>query len=101
MSEQHEPPAPSPKFSAWIGSLWGYTLLRFGMFFALWGLLVLAGLHGLFAAFVALVLSIPLSLVLLARPRARIAAQVEQRVNAHKAARADLDSRLNPDEDES
>ena len=60
-------------FANWMGSLWGYTILRFGMFFALWGLLVLVGLTGLFAALVALVLSVPLSLVLLAGPRARVA----------------------------
>jgi hypothetical protein len=89
-----------PSFGNWMGSLWLYTLLRFGMFFALWGLLVLAGLSGLFAAFLALVLSVPLSYVLLARPRARIAAQIEQRVNAHKAARADLDRRLDPEPEE-
>ncbi len=88
----------APSFKGWMGALWLYTTLRFAMFFALWGLLLLAGLGGLFAAFIALVLSIPLSLVLLARPRARVASNLEQRVNAHRAARADLDSRLNPDE---
>lgn len=80
-----------------MGSLWLYTLLRFGMFFALWGLLLLAGMSALFAAFLALVLSVPLSLVLLARPRARVAANIEERLNAHRAARADLDSRLDPE----
>ena len=89
-----------PSFSNWIGSLWLYTILRFGMFFALWGLLLLAGLGGLFAALVALVLSIPLSLVLLARPRARVAANLEQRVNAQRAARAELDQRLDPEPEE-
>jgi O-antigen ligase len=96
-----EPPdqqAKRPTFAGWMGALWLYSILRFAMFFALWGLLLLAGLGGLFAAFIALVLSIPLSLVLLSRPRARVAANLEQRVNAHREARAELDSRLNPDE---
>ena len=97
MTERQEQPARGPSFSNWMGALWLYTILRFAMFFALWGLLLLAGLGGLFAAFVALVLSIPLSLVLLARPRARVAANLEQRVNAHRASRADLDARLDPD----
>ncbi len=88
----------APSFKGWMSALWLYTTLRFAMFFALWGLLLLAGLGGLFAAFIALLLSIPLSLVLLARPRARVASNLEQRVNAHRVARADLDSRLNPDE---
>lgn len=89
-----------PSFRNWMGSLWLYSLLRFGLFFALWGLLLLAGLDGLFAALIALVLSVPLSLVLLARPRARVAANLEQRINAHRAARADLDNRLDPDSED-
>jgi hypothetical protein len=99
--EPSEPPAPSgPSFTAWMGSLWGYTLLRFGMFFALWGILVLVGLGGLFAAFVALVLSVPLSLVLLSGPRNRVAQQMERRVDAARAARRDLDVRLDPKPDD-
>lgn len=87
-------------FTAWMGSLWGYTILRFGMFFVLWGLLVLVGLNGLFGALLALVLSVPLSLVLLAGPRARVARQVEARVEASRAARHDLDKRLDPTQDQ-
>ena len=96
MSEQ-----PSrPSFGSWIGSLWLFTLLRFGMFFVLWGLLVAAGLDGLFAALLALILSIPLSFVLLAKPRARVAANLEARVAAQRVARADLDARLDPDHED-
>ncbi len=86
----------APGFAAWMGSLWGYTILRFGMFFALWGLLVLVGLGGLLAPLIALVLSIPLSLVLLARPRARLADNIERRMEATRSARHDLDQRLDP-----
>jgi hypothetical protein len=95
MTEQ--PDRSGPSFGAWMGSLWGYTLLRFGLFFLLWGILVLVGLGGLLAAFIALVLSVPIALVLLRGPRNRVALNVEQRIEARRAARAELDSRLDPD----
>ena len=100
MTEQPEP-AQGPSFGSWIGSLWLYTLLRFGLFFVLWGLILLAGLGGFVAVLLALVLSVPLSFALLARPRARVAANIEQRVNAQRAARAELDKRLDsePEQD--
>ncbi|HEY7007503.1 MAG TPA: DUF4229 domain-containing protein [Jatrophihabitantaceae bacterium] len=85
-------------FANWMGSMWGYTILRFGLFFALWGLLALVGVGGLLGALIALVLSIPLSLVLLAGPRRRVAENVERRIEAHRASREELDKRLDPDE---
>jgi hypothetical protein len=88
--------APRPSFGGWLGSMWLYTALRFGLFFALWGLLYLIGLKSLPAAAIGLVLSVPLSFVLLARPRARMAAQIEARMAAHREARAELDRRLDP-----
>jgi len=98
MSAEQPAGAPQrPTFKNWVGTLWLFTLLRFGMFFALWGILELVGVHGLFAAALGLILSIPLSFVLLAKPRARVAANIEARVNATRAAREDLDSRLDPD----
>ena len=84
-------------FGSWMGSMWLYTILRFGLFFALWGILVLVGLHGLLAPLVALVLSVPLSLVLLARPRAAFTRQLEARLDARRAEREDLDLRLDPE----
>jgi membrane protein implicated in regulation of membrane protease activity len=81
-----------------MGSMWLYTLLRFGMFFALWGILVLVGLLGFFAPLLALVLSVPLSLVLLAKPRAAFTRRLEARIEARKAARAELDARLEHDD---
>jgi hypothetical protein len=74
--------------------MWLYTVLRFGLFFALWGLLVLLGVHGFLAPLLALVLSVPLSFVLLARPRARFTRQLEARLQARRVERADLDARL-------
>jgi hypothetical protein len=76
--------------------MWLYTALRFGLFFALWGLLYLVGLKALPAAAIGLILSVPLSFVLLARPRARMVAQIEARMAAHRQARAELDRRLDP-----
>jgi O-antigen ligase len=90
-------PDPQPSFRGWLGSMWLYTVLRFALFFALWGLLYLIGLTSLAAAGIGLLLSVPLSYVLLARPRARVAAQIEARMAAHRQARADLDHRLDPD----
>ena len=43
---------------------------------------------------IALALSVPLSFVLLARPRQAFAAVLEQRVDARKARQADLDAQL-------
>ena len=98
-SPADEPPAP-PRFLAWMGTLWGYTLLRFAMFFALWAILVLVGLGGFIAPLIALVLSVPLSFVLLAGPRNRVAQQIEARVAASRSARHELDTRLDPNQDE-
>jgi hypothetical protein len=78
--------------------MWLYTLLRFGLFFLLWFLLELLGVHGFLAPILALVLSVPLSFVLLARPRARFTRQLEARLAAHRAERADLDAQLESDE---
>ncbi|MFN2518056.1 MAG: DUF4229 domain-containing protein [Jatrophihabitantaceae bacterium] len=95
-----EPQPPKQlTFSGWMGSMWLYTTLRFGLFLALWGLLALAGLHGFFGALVAVALSVPLAFVLLAVPRARFAANIEQRINAHREARAELDEKLAGEDD--
>ncbi len=77
--------------------MWLYTILRFGLFFASWGLLVLVGVHGYLAPVIALVLSVPLSFVLLARPRAAFTRQLEARVDARRVHRDELDSRLESD----
>lgn len=74
-----------------------YTILRFGLFFALWAILLLAGLPGLFASLVALVLSVPLSFALLAKPRRRFTEQLELRVQAQRRHRQHLDTQLNPE----
>jgi hypothetical protein len=83
-----------PTFSSWFGSMWLYTLLRVALFLALWGILVLAGLQAFLGAVVAAVLSVPLSYVLLAGPRARFAANIEARLDARRVDREHLDAEL-------
>ena len=80
--------------------MWLYTLLRFGVFFVLWGLLWVARVPGFLAAVIALVLSIPLSFVLLGRQRQRLADNLEQRVEARKARTRDLDQKLSGDDEQ-
>lgn len=104
MTEQQrpiEPEEPSgqrkPTFRGWMGSMWLYTVLRFGLFFALWGIVYLLGVNGYLGLLIALVLSVPLSLVLLRKPRERFTEQLELRMQARQASRADLDAQLDPD----
>lgn len=93
MSEQPRPPSPGQT----LGAMWLYTVLRFGLFLALWGLLFLARVPTLLAATIALVLSIPLSYILLRKQRDRLAANLEARVTARQAQRHDLDAQLTGD----
>jgi O-antigen ligase len=87
-----------PTFRRSMGAMWLYTLLRFGLFFVLFGLLWLVGVKGFLGAIIALALSVPLSFVLLARPRQAFAAVLEQRVEARKQRQADLDAELSGDD---
>jgi hypothetical protein len=86
------PQAPSAKQS--LAAMWVYSLLRFAVFFVLFGLLWVARVPGFLAAVIAVFLSVPLSFVLLARPRARLARNLEQRVEARKARGHNLDDKL-------
>jgi O-antigen ligase len=100
MTDAQRRPAPNGAgFAAWMSSMWLYTVLRIGLFLALWGVLVLVGLSGLFALLIAAVLSVPLGYVLLARPRARFAATIEARLEAHRVERDRLDRELSGDDD--
>lgn len=96
-----EPTRPKPPSAAQsLGAMWLYTLLRLGLFFVLWGLLWVAQVPAFLAAVIAMVLSVPLSYVVLRRPRAKLAANLEQRVQARQAVRGDLDAKLSgQDED--
>jgi len=97
---QHSPPSKPPvSFGGWMGSMWAYTLLRVVLFLALWGIAWLLGVKDVLTGLlIAAVLSIPLSFVLLAVPRARFAAKVEQRIAARQEERARLDSELDQDQ---
>jgi hypothetical protein len=95
---EHDDPV-QPKFGNWMGSLWLFTILRYGLFLVLWAVLYflgVKGMHGLLAPLIALVLSVPLSFVLLSKPRARLTRQMELRVEARKAQRESLDTELDP-----
>lgn len=92
MTDPVKPDAPSAGAS--LRAMWWYSLLRFGIFFVLWGLLWLARVPGLLAAIIAVVLSVPLSFVLLNRQRQRLAENLERRVDARKARTDNLDERL-------
>jgi len=83
-----------PSAGQTLGAMWLYTLLRFGIFVVLWGLLWLARVPSLLAALIAIVLSVPLSFVLLRRQRDKLASNLEQRVNARQARHENLDARL-------
>ena len=103
MSDQAGPAQPkkeglfSPSFwRSWV-LFWSYTLLRFGLFGALWLILWLVGVGWLFAAGIAVVLSVPLSWVLLAKPRQAFAANLEQRVSAHTERITALNAELDDD----
>ncbi|HEY7050359.1 MAG TPA: DUF4229 domain-containing protein [Jatrophihabitantaceae bacterium] len=88
-----------PTFKRSMGAMWLYTVLRFGLFFALFGLLWLVGVKGFLGAIIALVLSVPLSFVLLARPRQAFAQVLEQRVEARRKRQSDLDAQLRGDDE--
>lgn len=88
-----------PTFKRSFSAMWIYTILRFGLFFALFGLLWLVGVKGFLGAIIALALSVPLSFVLLSRPRQAFAQVLEQRFDARKAREADLDAQLEGDND--
>jgi hypothetical protein len=73
---------------------WVYSLARITLFLVLWGLLWLFGLGGLIGAAVALVLSVPLSYVFLARPRMAMTGAMMERLNVRQERTADLDEKL-------
>ncbi len=89
--------SPPPSFGRSFGTLWVYTLLRFALFGVLFGLLWLVGVGGFLGAIIAIVLSVPLSYVLLTRPRAALSDTIERRLAARQQRNADLDAELRGD----
>lgn len=86
--------ATSARAARLLGQFWLYTLLRIALFGAVWGVLWLVNVRGMLALLFAVLLSVPLSFVLLARPRAALAASLEQRVSQRKVREDDLRHRL-------
>jgi hypothetical protein len=93
LAEPSEPPA-RPSAGQTLAAMWLYTLLRYGLFALLWFLLWLARVPWLLAGLIALVLSVPLSYILLRRQREKMADNLEQRVLARQAKQQQLDARL-------
>ena len=88
------PPPARPSAGQTLAAMWLYTLLRYGLFALLWFLLWLARVPWLLAGLIALVLSVPLSYILLRRQREKMAENLEQRVLARQAKQQELDARL-------
>ncbi|SDI94406.1 Protein of unknown function [Frankineae bacterium MT45] len=80
--------------------MWLYTLLRVLIFAVLFGLLWLVGVKGLLGALIAAVLSIPVSFVLLARPRAMFAATIEENIQTRLEKKQARAVELDPDAEE-
>lgn len=79
---------------AWF---WIYTALRLALLLAIFGLLWLFRLGGFVGAAVALLLTIPLSYVVLARPRAAMVASMDLLREQRRARTNALDEQLNTD----
>jgi predicted Kef-type K+ transport protein len=77
-----------------LAVVWIYSLARIAVFGAIFGLLYLFGLRGLLAAAIAIILSVPLSFVLLAKPRANLAASMQRRLDLRTQRADELDARL-------
>jgi len=76
-----------------------YTAGRLLVFVAVAATLLLLGLRGFPLVLAALLLSLPLSYLLLSRARAALVADVERRMAERRARREDLRSRLRGDEE--
>ena len=86
-------------FGKWMGSMWLYTLLRFGLFFALWGAARTRRPHRLLRARCSRsCCRSRCRSFLLAKPRAAFTRQLEARVEARQVHRANLDERLQQDD---
>jgi predicted permease len=76
-----------------------YTAARLLVLFAVAGLLYLLGLRGFLLAMVALLVSLPVSYLLLRRQREAFGADVERRLAARRARRTELRAKLRGDDE--
>lgn len=75
-------------------AFWLYTLARFALFFGLWAVQWVAGVPVVLAGIIAAVVSVPLSLVLLGKPRRAFAASLEDRIERRRTRARELDAQL-------
>ncbi|MGI8696194.1 MAG: DUF4229 domain-containing protein [Mycobacteriales bacterium] len=75
-----------------------YTALRLGSFAIIAGIAYLLGLRGFLLVIVALVVSLPISLVLLRRPRAAMARQIADGLERRRRDRARVRDDLRGDQ---
>lgn len=83
--------------SSWLKgyrAFWIYTIARFALFAVIALLLWVVGVPSLFALLIAIVVSVPLSWFLLAKPRQAFAATIEARVSQRRERSEDLGKRL-------
>jgi hypothetical protein len=93
-------PTAAAKQSTWLQgyrAFWVYTLARFALFGVIAVILWAVGVPYLFAALIAVVVSVPLSWFLLAKPRQAFAATIEARVSQRHDRQVDLGKRLDSD----
>jgi hypothetical protein len=76
-----------------------YTAGRLLVFAGVAALLFVVGLRGFVLVLAALLVSLPVSYLLLARVRVDLAAEVERRLTERRARREDLRSRLRGDDE--
>lgn len=76
-----------------------YLLGRLAAFGVVLGLLYLIGLRSFYLVLAALLLSVPLSVFALRRPRHALAADIERRVEGKRARRRDLRAALRGDDE--
>lgn len=77
-----------------------YTVLRLLLFVAMWGVLILAGVPGIWSLVFAALFSMVTSLFLLRGPREEAARGLEERFTARREAREQRAAAQRVDEDE-
>lgn len=79
-------------------SLSVYLVGRLAIFALLAGLLYLIGLRSFYLLLAALLLSVPISVLVLKRPRQSLSGDIERRLDRRRADRRDLRAALRGDE---
>lgn len=79
-----------------------YTVLRLGLFFGIWALLSLTGIHWMFTGILAAVIAMLISVLALSRIRQSVALRLEKTVarTAEKSAEKTSDTDLDAEEED-